>query len=308
MADSWNRDAVYAQRVAELQQAIAQHPDDAQPLVDLAAFYLKPLAPRMVLAADGQMRQVIVPLRNEWHPPTKTVYAVPWVFFGDPTAAKPLLQKALAIDPNNPQAIREAAMLDRMVDNMPAMQPYILAALKNNPMDLDICRLYLDYDMLLASQWSSQAYHLRATGTQPSGLMGQPFLVPSQQALAQANQLDAKAAQARKEATGPLYNFAYALKHDPSLGHDPAKQSEDDLANAIYYDSIGNLGVAGGAAKAALMHDPTNLDALDFLIDLCRGTHTDNLLAVYKPILDRWMGADSSPVIIDDTPAPVAVR
>jgi hypothetical protein len=63
---AWDRQAVYAAREAQLKQAIESRPADPQPLVDLAAFYLKPVAPRDVEAADGVRRRVMVPLRNEW--------------------------------------------------------------------------------------------------------------------------------------------------------------------------------------------------------------------------------------------------
>jgi hypothetical protein len=48
--------------------------------------------------------------------------------------------------------------------------------------------------------------------------------------------------------------------------------------------------------------DPTNLDALDYIVDTLRLTHTNDKLPTYKAILDRWMGADSQPVIIRAKP------
>ena len=91
---------MYTERVAALQTAITAKPNDANALVDLAAFYLKPLAPRTVEATDGTVRTFNVPLRNEIIPDgIKNMYAVPWVFRGDTSAAWPLLTKALAIDP-----------------------------------------------------------------------------------------------------------------------------------------------------------------------------------------------------------------
>jgi hypothetical protein len=62
---AWDLQAVYAAREAQLKQAIETRPADPQPLVELAAFYLKPVAPRDVEAADGVRRRVMVPLRNE---------------------------------------------------------------------------------------------------------------------------------------------------------------------------------------------------------------------------------------------------
>jgi hypothetical protein len=34
------------------------------------------------------------------------------------------------------------------------------------------------------------------------------------------------------------------------------------------------------------------------LVDITRGTHTKDKLATYKAILDRWAGADTTPVVL----------
>jgi hypothetical protein len=138
---AWDRRAVYAARQAQVKSAIDTRPGDAQPLVELAAFYLKPLAPRDVEAADGVRRRVMVPLRNEWIVEgIKEIYAVPWVFRGDPDLARPLLKRALEIEPKHSRAMRESAMLLRMKSNLDGMRPYMEAALRRDPMDLDMCR------------------------------------------------------------------------------------------------------------------------------------------------------------------------
>jgi len=80
---AWERQAVYAAREARVKEAIGTRPADPQPLVEQAAFYLKPVAPRDVEAADGVRRRVMVPLRNEWIVEgIKEIYPVPWVFRG----------------------------------------------------------------------------------------------------------------------------------------------------------------------------------------------------------------------------------
>jgi len=92
---AWDRQAVYAAREAQLKKAIEARLADPNPLLELAAFYLKPVAPRDVEAADGVQRRVMVPVRNEWIVDgIKQIYAVPWVFRGDPAAARPLLKRA----------------------------------------------------------------------------------------------------------------------------------------------------------------------------------------------------------------------
>ena len=125
---AWDRQAVYEAREAQLKQAIAARASEPQPLVELAAFYLKPVAPRDVEAADGVRRPVMVPLRNEWIVEgIKEIYAVPWVFRGDPDQARPLLKRALEMDPKHPRALRESAMLLRVKSHLDGMRPYMEA-------------------------------------------------------------------------------------------------------------------------------------------------------------------------------------
>jgi hypothetical protein len=304
-AVAWDRDAVYAAREAELKVAIARSPNDPQPLVALAAFYLKPLAPRDVAAADGQVRRVMVPLRNEWTGPIKDIYAVPWVFRGDTEAARPLLKRALELDPNNVPAMREMAMLYRMRGDLDRMRPYMEAALRADPMDLDMCRLYLDHRTALARVLDDQAGILRTPRISYEDRADGRYRVttyPSQADLGRAKQLDAQAQNARRDAIKPLQNLAGALKRDPRSQSVPAWQSKWRLTTAIYFAWIGELEKSAGTAVAALRMDPTNLDALDYIVDTLRLTHTNDKLPTYKAILDRWMGADSQPVIIRAKP------
>jgi len=161
-AQPWNRDAAYAERETMLRAAIAARPNDANALVDLAAFYLNPVAPRTVGAADGRVRTFLVPLRNEIIPGgIKLTYAVPWVFRGDTNAAWPLLSKAIAMDPRNARAARELAMYYRMRGDLDRMKPYMEAALAQNPLDLGMCRLHLDHRTGLARVLNDQAVDLR---------------------------------------------------------------------------------------------------------------------------------------------------
>jgi tetratricopeptide (TPR) repeat protein len=296
---------VYAAREAELKRAIAARPHAPDALVDLAAFYLKPLAPREVEAADGKVRRVMVPLRPEITPHIKDIYAVPWVFRGDPAAARPLLKQALERQPNHPRAVREMAMLLRMTNNLDAMRPYMEAALKNNPLDLDLCRLYLDHRTALARVLNDQAAALRTPRIWEEDRADGRYRVtqnPSAADLERARQLDDQAQQVRREAIQPLQRLAGALKKDPALETTPAKKSTWYLATAIYLHWIGELEKAAGTAGAALRNDPTNLDALDYIVDILRGTHTKDKLATYKAILDRWTGGDSKPTFLEPKP------
>ncbi|MGQ0812815.1 MAG: hypothetical protein ACT4OO_16525 [Nitrospiraceae bacterium] len=300
-ADIWNRDTVYAERVAALQAAIKAKPNDANTLVDLAAFYLKPLAPRTVEAADGKVRTFNVPLRNEIIPEgIKNTYAVPWVFRGDRSAAWPLLTKALAIDPRNFRAAREMAMYYRMRGDLDRMKPYMETALRQNPRDLDMCRLYLDHRTGLARVLNDQAIDLRTPNEHEEDRADGRYRVttyPSAADLARADQLDRQAHTARRDAIGPLQKLASAMKDDPSRPTTPAKQAKWRLATAVYFQWIGELEKAAGTAAAGLREDPTDLDSLDYVVDLLRGTRTRDKLAEYKAILDRWGGVDSSPTI-----------
>jgi hypothetical protein len=302
----WNRDAVYAERVRTLQAAIAARPNDANALVDLAAFYLKPLAPRSVAAADGTVRTFLVPLRNEIIPGgIKNTYAVPWVFRGDTSAAWPLLSKAIAMDPRNVRAARELAMYYRMRGDLDRMKPYMEFALRQNPLDLDMCRLYLDHRTGLARVLNDQAVDLRTPKVRDEDRADGRYRIttqPSEADYARARQLDAQAQDARRDAIGPLQRLAGALRDDPTRASTPAKQAKWRLATAVYLQWIGDLEKAAGTAGAGLREDPTDLDSLDYVIDLLRGTRTTVTHAQYKAILDRWMGADSAPVVPAEAP------
>ena len=297
----WDRDAVYASRVAELQQAIANHPNEAQPLVNLAKFYLKPVALREVEAADGNVRTFLVPLRNERTRPIKEVYCVPWVFRGDPDLARPLLNRALQIDAKNTPAKREMAMYYRMKSDLDSMKPFLEAAIANDPSDLELCRLYLDHRTAVALTMNEQAASLRTPRVWDEQRADGKYRVtqqPSDADLARATQLDEQSQDVRREGIKALETLAASLKDDPTLKMDAAKRSKWRLATAIYAHWLGDLTNAAGTAMAALREDPTNLDALDFIVDLLRGTHTNDKLKEYKSILDRWGNADSQPEIV----------
>lgn len=300
----WDRETVYKSEEARLKQAVAASPRSADALVELAAFYLKPLAWREVAAADGKVRRIRVPLRPETTGPIKDIYAVPWVFRGDPDAALPLLKKALELQPGHPRAVRELAMRYRMKSDLDRMKPYMEAALRHDPSDLDMCRLHLDHRTALARVLNDQAAALRTARTWEEDRADGRYRVtqqPSGADLARANELDAQAQQARRDAVGPLMALAKSLKEDPRTQSDPHLAAKWRLTTAIYFHWLGELDKAAGTAGAALRFDPTYLDALDYLIDVLRGTHTRDTLAQYKAILDRWMGGDSQPVIIRDT-------
>ena len=300
---AWDRQAVFAAREAELKRAIDARPNDPQPLAELAAFYLKPLAPREVAAADGTQRRIWVPLRNEWIVEgIKQTFAVPWTFRGDPEAARPLLRRALTMDPKHPRATRESAMLLRMRNDLDAMRPYMEAALARDPLDLDMARLHLDHRTAGARVLNDMAVDLRTPRVTEEQRPDGRYRVtrqPSAAELARATELDKRAQQARREAILPLQNLAKAMKNDPNREADPAKKGKWNLATAVYHQWLGELEKSAGSANAALRADPTNLDALDFLIDITRGTRTKDKHATFKAILDRWQGADSTPVVVN---------
>lgn len=288
----WDRDAVFRQMEDRLRAQVQARPDNAGALVELAAFYLRPVAIREVAAADGRVRPCPAPLRDEVIVGgSKDVYAVPWVFRGDAAAAQPLLAKALQLEPGNGRAHREMAIVYRMRQDVVRMQQHVLPALKADPTDLDMARLYLDFHTVQARILNDRAAALRRTTVREEQRGNTRYRVtthPSAADLAEARRLDEQAQQHRREAFKPLRQVMMQTKRDP------AQRSRYDLANAIYYHWIGELGTAAGAAKAALEADPTNLDALDYMIDLARGTHTRDLYEHYLGIRDRWAGASTA--------------
>jgi len=321
--EPWNPSAVYAAREAQLKQAIEANPRAAQPLVDLAAFYLKPLAPRRVAAADGQIRLVMVPLRSQQLPGYREIYGAPWVFRGDPELARPLLRKALEIEPKNAGAIRAMAQALRMTRGTPGdtkptamtlrlapydfngMKPYVDAALAHDPLDLDMCRLYLEYYFLVAQRLNEAAGDLRMSHSHYETRWDGRYLVtapPSAGDRARADELDARAKADREDGEKPLRRLADALQADPDRPRNPAKNATWHLATAIHFSAVNDLGAAAAKAGRALEADPTDLDALDFVVDILRTTRTMDRLATYKAILDRWQGADSSPVLNREAP------
>ena len=196
-------------------------------------------------------------------------------------------------------------MLLRMKNNLDAMRPYMEAALRNDPLDLDLCWLFLDHRTALARVLNDQATVLRTPRTWEEDRADGRYQVtqhPSAADLERARQLDNQAQQVRREAIQPLQRLAGTLKKDPALESSAAKKSKWYLTTAIYLHWIGELEKSAGTAGAALRNDPTNLDALDYIVDLLRGTHTKDKLATYKAILDRWSGGDSSPTFLEPRP------
>lgn len=291
-AADWDREAAYTARVAEFKKQIAAQPNNPDALVALASFYLNPVANRQVAAADGTLRLCPAPLRDEQITGSnKDVYAVPWVFRGDAVAAKPLLDAALRLNPKHGGAHRKMAMVYRMRKNVDLMQRHVLQAIQIAGVDLDMARLYMDYHVVRARVCDDEAARLVEPFTyEEDRADGKRYRVtryPSEANKAKARQLRGVAQQHRRESISKLRTLVTYLKDKPQY------KSTQDLANAMYYHWLGKPETAGGAAKAALKADPTNLAALDYLIDLTRGTHTKKLSDQYRAIRDRWAGADT---------------
>ncbi|MCP5181568.1 MAG: hypothetical protein H6993_03965 [Pseudomonadales bacterium] len=292
-SETWDRNVAYVREEARLRATVQAHPDAAQAYAALGWFYMDPVVSRDVAAVDGRVRRCLVPLRDELVPGGgKTIFAAPWVLRGDPGKAIPVLRQALQIDPRNHLAHRGLALAYRMREDVVRMQEHVLLALRIDPMDLDMARLYLDFHTVQARILNDRAGGLRTQRRheedRPYGRRVEVITYPSQADLAQAAQLDQQAQGHRREAFEPLKHIMKATKGDAG------RKSLHDLANAIYYYWTGDLGTSAGAAKAALEADPTNLRALDYLIDLAQGTHTPDLYRRYLGIRDRWAGASTA--------------
>ena len=194
-------------------------------------------------------------------------------------------------------------MYYRMRGDLDRMKPYMETALRANPLDLDMCRLYLDHRTLLAKTGKDLAFDLRQPKTRYEDRGNTRYRIvvqPSAADLAQAATYEKDATAVQRDAIAPLQKLAGALSADPTRASTPAKQAMWRLATAIYNEWIGELEKAAGTAAAGLREDPTCLDCLDYVIDITRGTRTVASHAQYKAILDRWTGADSKPTTPSD--------
>jgi hypothetical protein len=167
-----------------------------------------------------------------------------------PGPGQPLLKRALEISPKHPQAIRESAMLLRMKSNLDGMRPYMETALRRDPLDLDMCRLYLDHRTAAARVLNDQAVDLRTPRSWEEQRADGRYRVtrnPSPADYARANELDkqAQGAPGGRQAAGEL---ARVLKNDPQHEADPAKKSKWNLATAVYHHWLGELEQAAGSA------------------------------------------------------------
>jgi tetratricopeptide (TPR) repeat protein len=280
-AKNWNREKVYSQREMELKRLVSASPGNPDALVALAQFYLRPLATRQVADQKGKFKNVLLPLRDEWREfGGKSVYAVPWVFRGDPDPARPLLMRALKLNPNHHGGMRAYAMALRMKHDLDRMQPYVKRALAIQPIDLDMARLYLDYYTSGARVLNDQATQLRKPSVRYEDRADGRYKITTPASAAdkaKAKELDRQAQDWRRHAPVALKRVAEATKRNPS------QKITYDLANAVYYHWLGELERSGGAIKSALKEDPYNFDAIEMMIDLATGTHTGELR-------DKWQG------------------
>ena len=290
-AKNWNREEVYANRETELKRLVSASPGNPDPLVALGQFYLRPLATRQVTDQIGKTKEVLLPLRDEWRESGgKSVYAVPWVFRGDPDLARPLLKHALKMNPNHHGAMRAYAMVLRMKHDLDRMQPYVKRALAIQAIDLDMARLYLDYYTSGARVLNDQATQLREPSVRYENRADGRYKITtpaSASDLAEADRLDRQAQDWRRQAPVALKRVASGTKGNRS------KKITYDLANAVYYHWLGELEQSGGAIKSALKEDTYNFDAIEMMIDLATGTHTSDLRDKWKGWLASLMGTSA---------------
>ena len=160
--------------------------------------------------------------------------------------------------------MREMAMYYRMRGDLTRMKPYMEAALAQNPLDLDMARLYLDHRTGLVWVMKNQAVDLRTPRkreeTRSDGVY-EVTTYPSAADLARADELERQAKEVQRDAIQPLQRLAGALKDDPSRPTTPAKEAKWRLATGVYFQWIDELEKAGGTAAAGLRYDPTDLDS-----------------------------------------------
>lgn len=289
-ADNWDVAAAYQAREASLKAEVTAKPDDAQPLLDLAWFYMRPAAPREVRTMDGDTRTVMVPLRPARRIAVTRIIDNLWTYNGDPDLAKPLLEKALQLDAKNPAVLRQVAYYLRMKDALGSIEEYLKPAMQADSGDLDMVHIYFDWQMEMARQLNEQAEMLR----QPTWLTEQRWgrtekvLTPASPAAeADARELDAKADMCRSEAVRPLLELIHVLKNDPKLETDGKLRAKYFMAHTIYYYWKGQQNISAQAAGEALKADPTNADAVMYIV---YGFAPFKQQPPYKALLEEWTG------------------
>lgn len=218
-ATSWDLQAAYHAREAALKAAVEARPKNVQALLDLAAFYLRPAAPREVRTMDGSIRTVMVPLKPARRIAVTRLIDNLWTFNGDPDLAKPLLDRAVQLDGRNPAVLRLVAYYLRMKDALGSIEDYLTPAMAADPQDLDLIHIYFDWQMELARQLNEQAEMLRAPTwlTERRGDRLYKVLTPAGPgAVAQANDLDAQADKCRTEAIRPVCRVRWLWSENPA--------------------------------------------------------------------------------------------
>lgn len=289
-AGGWDVDAEYQARETSLKAAVDAKPNDVQPLLDLAMFYMRPTAPREVKTMDGATATVMVPLKPARRIGVLRIIDNLWTYSGDPTLAKPLLDKAVQLDGKNPAVLRQVAYYLRMKDALGSIEEYVKPAMAADPRDLDMVHIYFDWQMEMARQLNEQAEMLRMPTwlDEKRGDKWYKVHTPAGPgAVSQANDLDAQADKCRTEAIRPVLSLISALKNDPNFKTDGKLRSKYFMAHTIYYYWKNQHNTSAQAAGEALKADPTNADAVMYIV---YGFAPFKEQPPYCTLLEQWTG------------------
>src|SRR5262249_34069842 len=152
--------------------------------------------------------------------------------------------------------------------------------------NLDLGKIWLDYYTNQAGMLTAQANSLRQPKSHTEFHNGESFLVtvqPSQADLARADELDAQSAEICRKAVAPLQQFIAAKQ----------RTIEGYLATAELQQWNSKYDEAIAAANAALKLDLWNLDAHEFLVDLCPKIGKRDLAIEHQDLLNNLQNASA---------------
>jgi hypothetical protein len=229
-------------------------PASTDKMLDLTGFLVRPTISSEV-AIDGKTVAASIPCGQP-----------------DLDTASHLLAAVLRAHPTNLRALEQSALLLSLQGNTDAMISVVNAALNAGSLDPDLVRLNLNYCTSLADQDLDKSRQLRTawTSSSPGVVNGKSIThihthTPTADDLNEADRLEQESKTLRVQAHNPLARLINSTQNKS----DPITKATNAIAWAEHWEWLGENQKAVGAAVAAVEAQPTNLAALDYLIELC---------------------------------------